>query len=246
MTHGSDQDLGRSRQACPETRERGDGPGAHRCSAGRVRIDGTESSAESRKRPSQVWPACVLVGSSTSNSTIQSERGRIRGTPLRNLSLGTTAAVQVAARAPPRPRPSHFNSFSYSSAVSNSRILGRSSGWRGWLQHQRHGRMGSACEPVGLERAVDPVRLTGDRISVGQAKEPRASQRRSGLFLAPAQLFRSLGPKFVVGSLVIDDVPLLDDLAVAPVANLDELHVQQFVPSGCPNRAECDGMFVVS
>ena len=43
--------------------------------------------------------------------------------------------------------------------------------------------------------------------------------------------FRSLGPKFLVGSLVIDDEPLLDDLTVAPVANLDELHVQRFVPS---------------
>ena len=30
------------------------------------------------------------------------------------------------------------------------------------------------------------------------------------------QQFRSLGPKFVVGSLIIHDVPLLDDLAVAP------------------------------
>ena len=35
--------------------------------------------------------------------------------------------------------------------------------------------------------------------------------------------FRSLGPKFVSGGLVIDDEPLLDDLAVAPVANLGDL-----------------------
>lgn len=48
--------------------------------------------------------------------------------------------------------------------------------------------------------------------------------------------FRSLGPKFVVGGLVLPDVPLLYDLAVAPVANLDELPVQRFVPPGSPYR----------